>query len=135
MKIILTLYHLLAFLLLAAAAMLQLNDPDPLLWAGFFSSCALTPLLAVFRVDVRILYLLCAAYGIVVLIPTIDGLLEYLRLADSVSLLQGMSTDKPYIEEAREFLGVLIAYGLITVSMLGSKQQKTVGFAESLKKK
>jgi hypothetical protein len=121
MKIILMLYHLLAFLLLVTAAILQINDPDPLLWGGFFSLCALIPLLSIFKLDVRILYPLCLVYGIVVLVPTIGGFLEYIRRSDSESLLQGMSPDKPYIEEARELLGALIALGLITVSMLGQK--------------
>jgi hypothetical protein len=113
MKIMLMFYHLMAFLLLVVAAALQLNDPDPVYWGGFYSFCALIPLLAIFRIHSWILYALCAIYGLVVIIPTIDGFAEYLRQAEP--LLQQMSADKPYIEEAREFLGALIALALISV--------------------
>ncbi len=113
MKIFLMIYHLLAFLLLVVAAVLQLNDPDPLYWGGFYALCALIPLLAVFRIHSRVLYALCAIYGLAVIIPTLDGFWNYVRQAEP--LLQQMSADKPYIEEAREFLGALIALGLVGV--------------------
>jgi hypothetical protein len=102
-----------AFLLLIAAAALQLNDPDPVYWGGFYFVCSLVPLLALFRINNWILYVLCGIYGLVVIIPTIDGFIQDLRLAEP--LLQQMSPDKPYIEEAREFLGALIALALVAV--------------------
>jgi hypothetical protein len=113
MKIALMFYHLLAFLLLVVAAGLQLNDPDPVYWGGFYFLCALVPLLAIFRIHSWILYFLCVTYFLAVIIPTIDGFFEELRLAEP--LMQQMSVDKPYVEEAREFLGALIALGLISV--------------------
>jgi hypothetical protein len=88
---------------------------------GCFGVCALIPPLSIFKLDVRILYPLCLVYGIVVLLPTIEGFLEYIRRADSESLLQGMSPGKPYLEEARELPGTLIALALTTVSLLGRK--------------
>jgi hypothetical protein len=120
MKIMFRLYHLLAFLLLLGFAAVQLNDPDPLFWGGFYVACATIPLLAVFRINSWILYALCVAYGIAVIAPTLDGFFEYQR--HSESLVHGMSPDRPYIEEAREFLGALIAFVLITVSMLGRRR-------------
>ena len=113
MKIVLMSYHVVAFLLLIAAAALQLNDPDPVYWGGFYFVCSLVPLLAIFRINSRILYVLCGIYGLAVIIPTIDGFIQDLRLGEL--LLQQMSPDKPYVEEAREFLGALIALGLISV--------------------
>jgi hypothetical protein len=113
MKVMFMFYHLLVFLLLLTAAALQLNDPDPWVWGGFYAVCALVPLLAIFRINSWILYALCGLCGLVVIIPTLDGFIEYLRQAEP--LLQQMAADKPYIEEAREFLGALIALGLISV--------------------
>jgi hypothetical protein len=113
MKIVLMSYHVMAFLLLITAAALQLNDPDPVYWGGFYFVCSLVPLLAIFRINSWILYVLCGIYGLAVIIPTIDGFIQDLRLAEP--LLQQMSPDKPYVEEAREFLGVLIALALIVV--------------------
>jgi hypothetical protein len=121
MKIVLMLYHLLALLTLMVFAALQLND-SPLLWGGFYSCCALIPLLVIFRVESRILWLLysvCVIYGIVVLVPAVDGFFEYLKHEDS--LLSGMSADRPYIKEGREFLGALIAVGMCALSLVGRK--------------
>jgi hypothetical protein len=120
MKITLLFYHLLAFLLLIAAAALQLNDPDPVLWAAFYTSCSLIPLLAFFRVNTRIPYTFCIIYGVAVLATSIDGFFEYPKHTEP--LLQGMNPDKPYVEEAREFLGAMIAIGLITVSLVGQNR-------------
>jgi hypothetical protein len=38
-------------------------------------------------------------------------------------LMQSMNPQKPYIEECREFLGVLIAFALVVVSALLAKQK------------
>lgn len=126
MKIALMFYHLLAFILLAWFAALQLNDPDPLYWGGFYGLCALVPLLAAFRVESRILYALCMLYGVTALVLSLHGGLEYLGHADE-SLLHGMSPDKPYIEETRELLGSLIALGMISFYPLTRRRRKQAG--------
>lgn len=108
-------FNLVAFLLLAIATVLQLNDPDPGFWASFYFVCSLIPLLAIFKVYNRILYWLGVVFCITAIVLTIDGGIEYLRHFREESLLQGMSLDKPYIEEARELLGALIALGIISV--------------------
>lgn len=127
MKIMLMFYHLLAFILLAWFAALQLNDPDPVYWGGFYGLCALVPLLAAFRVESRILYTLCMVYGVTALVLTGSGSLEYLGHVDE-SLLHGMRPDKPYIEETRELLGTLIALSLISVYPLTRRRRMQVEF-------
>lgn len=127
MKIVLMIYHLLAFVLLAWFAALQLNDPDPMYWGAFYALCALVPLLAFFRIESLILYGLCVVYGISALVLTVSGELEYLRHAGTESLLHGMSADKPYIEEAREFLGASIALALISVYPLTRRRRRQAG--------
>ena len=124
MKIALMIYHLATFVVLAWFAALQLNDPDPLYWGGFYALCTLVPLLAVFRIESLVLYGLCMIYGVSALVLTGSGELEYLQHAGTESLLQGMNPDKPYIEEAREFLGALIALALISVYPLTRRWRK-----------
>lgn len=124
MKMVFMFYHLVAFILLVWFSILQLNDPDPLYWGGFYALCALVPVLAAFHIESRILYALCVVYGITALVLTGSGELEYLRHAGTESLLQGMSSGKPYIEEAREFLGALIALGLISVYPLTRRKRQ-----------
>lgn len=117
-------FHVLAFALLAATAALQLNDPDPVFWAGFYLACSLVPLLAVFRIHSRVLYGLCILYGVAALAVTADGVVEFLRHAGGESLIQGMSPDKPYIEEGREFIGTLIALAIVGVYLAGNLARK-----------
>lgn len=125
MKIVMMAYYLLAFITLACFAALQLNDPDPLFWGGFYGLCAMVPLLGAFKIDIRIPYALCLLYGAVVLWdPTTGGFVEYLGHARTESMLHDMAPDKPYIEEAREFLGTLIALGLITVCLVIGLKRK-----------
>jgi hypothetical protein len=115
-------YHVPAFLLLIAAAALQLNDPDPLFWGGFYLLCALIPALAVFKIHSHLLYGLCLVYGIAALVLTAGGGMEYLQHAHEESLTQAMAPNKPYIEEAREFLGAVIALCIISVYLLRNRK-------------
>jgi hypothetical protein len=119
-------YHVPALLLLIAAAALQLNDPDPLFWGGFYLSCSLVPALAVFKIHSRLLYGLCLVYGIAAMVLTAGGGMEYLQHAHEESLTQAMAPDKPYIEEAREFLGAIIALCIISVYPLINLKRKPV---------
>ena len=116
-------FNLAAFLLLAIATALQLNDPDPWFWAGFYFICSLIPLLAVFKIYSRALYWICFLFCITAITLTVGGGVEYLRHIHEESLLQGMSPDKPYIEETRELLGTLIALAIITVYPLRNRKK------------
>jgi hypothetical protein len=73
-------------------------------------------LLAVFRIYSRALYWVCAAFAIVLAGISLGGGIEFLHHIPEVSLLHGMSPDRPYVEETRELLGALIALAMISVS-------------------
>ena len=115
------------FLLLFSFALLQLNDPDPALWTGFYFICSLTPLLLTFRIRFRPLFFLNVFLSFIVMGLYVGGALEYLRHANE-PLMQSMSPDKPYIEEAREFIGAVIALGtLFTCGILDKFQSRPRG--------
>lgn len=100
------------FLLLFSFALLQFNDPDPALWTGFYFICSLTPLLLAFRIRCRPLLLLNILLSLIVMGLYVDGAVEYVHHAYE-PLMQSMSPDKPYIEEAREFIGAAITLGTL----------------------
>jgi len=115
------------FLLLFSFALLQLNDPDPALWTGFYFICSLTPLLLAFRISLQPLLFLNVILSLIVMGFYLDGALEYLRHAYE-PLMQSMSPDKPYIEEAREFIGAVITLGtLVTCGILDKFQSRPRG--------
>lgn len=121
MKYFLKAIYCLFGLTLLAFAGLQFNDPDPIIWVGFYTLCALIPLLLVFNIFNRGLFLLTAIWCCIELLISAPGAYQYYLHMTEEPLMQGMNPQKPYIEECREFLGVLIALGLVVISALLAK--------------
>jgi hypothetical protein len=95
---------------------LQLNDPDPIIWIGFYILCALIPSLLLFNIFNRPLFLLAIVWcGVELFISASGAYNYYLHMAEE-PLMQSMNPQKPYIEECREFIGVLIALTLVVIS-------------------
>lgn len=110
--------HLLfAFCLLAFAA-LQFNDPDPLVWIIFYTLCAAVPILALLNRPIGAVFWITLLLCVINLGLYVSGAYNYYLHRDQEPLMQSMNPEKPYIEEAREFLGVLIALVLIVISYL-----------------
>jgi hypothetical protein len=118
--------HLLFALCLLAFAALQYNDPDPITWILFYGICAAVPGLALFDRPIKpVFWIALALCGINVALYA-SGAYNYFLHRTQEPLMQSMNPDKPYIEEAREFLGVLIALTFIVIShTLGKYQQRS----------
>ena len=92
-------------------AALQYNDPDP--WAWIFMYMAFG-LIAIFSASGRhnkwftLAIALVSISWMVVLFP---GLWQWITEEPADALLYGMSPDKMYIEESREFLGLFMGLG------------------------
>lgn len=110
--------HLLFALTLLAFAALQFNDPDPVVWIAFYTICAAVPALALFNRPVRLIFWLALLFCGITLAMYASGAYNYYLHKDQEPLMQSMNPDKPYIEEAREFGGALIALVLICISTL-----------------
>lgn len=115
--------HLLFTLILIAFAYLQLNDPDPVVWTLFYLICAVVPVLELMNKRNRYIFLIAVGLCIMDLGIYTHGAYTYYLHSNEEALMQSMNPAKPYIEEAREFLGSLIALVLISISYwLGSKK-------------
>lgn len=104
--------HAFLLALLVYIAWLQLNDPDPLFWVLLYLLAASAPLLALIDRPLKSRpYLLGLASGFCLagMAMVLGGASVYLQHLGEDSLIQDMSADKPYIEEARELIGALIA--------------------------
>lgn len=99
-------------------AALQINDPDPVIWVSFYCLCAAVPLLLLANKFIRSLFWLTLAICVIELMLSASGAYNYYLHMDQEPLMQSMNPEKPYIEEAREFLGVLIALALVCISAL-----------------
>lgn len=109
-----------------AFAALQVNDPDPVLWILIYGVMAVVSVMAIFEYYNRKLMIgLAIVYGIymVILFP---GVAEWLQQDDKSVLFDDvMKMEYPYIEESREFLGLLICQLVLAVCFFRSFRGKT----------
>ena len=118
-----TIHFLFALCLLAFAA-LQFNDPDPLTWILFYTICAAVPLLALFNRPMHPVFWIALIVCGLELALYAGGAYNYYLHRTEEPLMQSMNPDKPYIEEAREFLGALIATVFVLISHLLAHYRK-----------
>ena len=93
------------FILIAAV---QFNDPDPLRWIAVYAGVAVIAGLAAlgryWRPLIGIWLVLCLGWSLYLM----PGVFELFMNHSAGDLFTGMSSDRPYVEEAREALGLLI---------------------------
>jgi hypothetical protein len=98
-------------------AFVQINDPDPVLWILIYGAMATVAMMAIFQyyprkflVAILVLYL---AYGIFTLIYH-PGVLEWLKSENKSDIFDDVKKmENLYIEESREFLGLMICIGVL----------------------
>ena len=110
--------HALFALCLLTFAALQFNDPDPVVWIIFYTLCAAVPILALLNRPTGAVFWITLLLCVINLGLYAGGAYNYYLHRNQEPLMQSMNPEKPYIEEAREFLGVLIALVLIVISYL-----------------
>ncbi len=128
---ILNILFVVIFILFAA---LQYNDPDPYVWIPIYLYAALLCFLALNHKYSPILYTI----GLVVyfsyaayLFFDKSGVLNWAEQHDAENLVQTMKATKPWIEETREFGGLLIVIIALIINMIWLKKQKVQNFANS----
>jgi hypothetical protein len=90
-------------------AFVQINDPDPVIWILIYGAMAVLSIMAIFKfyptkftIGLLVVYIL---YSFVF----IPGVLEWLKQDDKSMLFDDVAKMQyPYVEEAREFLGLFI---------------------------
>ena len=117
------LVNLLLALMFVVFAFLQINDPDPVIWILIYGAMAVVCILAAFKVyskiALAIMLLGLVAYSFVF----IDGVMEWFAQPDKSVLFDDvMKMEYPYIEESREFLGLLICAVVLIVHLILSRK-------------
>ena len=90
-------------------ALVQLNDPDPLIWVTFYAAIACACTVAAYRPLPRAVSLALGGVIAVGVALTLPGFVDWLLNRPPSDLWAPMSDDRMYIEHSRELLGLLIA--------------------------
>lgn len=108
-------------------AFVQINDPDPILWILIYGNMAALCVLAMFKM--RFVYWLGATiifYGIYAGL-LIGGAMEWLQSPDRSLLFDDIAKMQyPYIEETREFLGLVICIAAAIFHLLSNRKKQGI---------
>jgi len=111
-------------LLFLVFAFVQINDPDPIVWILIYGNMAVLSVLAMFRM--RFVYWIVATMVIYLIYASllINGALEWFQSPDRSLLFDDLAKMQyPYIEETREFLGLLICVAAGTFQLLSNRKK------------
>lgn len=104
--------------ILALFGTLQLNDPDPILWASIYFVCS-----GLWIAEWAGIRKNWAIPGVILVLvfwmgTLVQGPIDLMNFGDPGDLMAQMSRDKHYIEESREFLGLgICAMSLLILSL------------------
>jgi hypothetical protein len=104
-------------------AYVNLNDKDAYLWVSIYASAAICCGLAAAGKHYPLAYLLLIAFYLiyaVIIFFAKDGVRDWLTKYNKPSLIESMQATKPYIEQTREFFGLLIIAGALLINYFTS---------------
>lgn len=120
-------FNLIFTILFLISAGLQYNDPDPYVWIPLYLLAAFLCFRAYQRKFFESLYLIAILiYGAYALYLFFDqnGVLSWAKDHAAESLVQTMKAEKPWVEETREFGGLMIMILAMAVNLIYSIRQK-----------
>lgn len=120
-------FNLLFCLLFVISAGLQYNDPDPYVWIPIYGYGAVLCWLAFSNKYYPRAYLagiiVYLAYAIW-LFFTSDGVWDWITKHNAENIAQTMKAERPWIEDTREFFGLLILVFVLLVDYLYAKKRR-----------
>ena len=111
------------FILFAA---LQYNDPDPYLWMPIYLYTAIFCWLAFRNKFYTTAYLIgIFVYAVYALYKVFDanGLIDWATKHDAENIAETMKAEKPWIEESREFFGLVILIVVLLINYIYAKRR------------
>jgi hypothetical protein len=93
-------------------AVVQYNDPDPYLWVPIYLYPALLCFLKFIQKPIPSLaywagFLVFGVYAFYKMFDT-NGIIDWVQFHNASNIASSMKAEKPWIEESREFFGLLI---------------------------
>lgn len=107
-------FNIILAIMFLGFALLQINDPDPAVWILIYGAMTVVCSMAAYNYYVRPLMLVQAIAYIVYSVILWPGVMDWFRSPDRSLLFDDLAKMQfPYIEEAREFLGLLICLSVL----------------------
>jgi hypothetical protein len=122
-------FNIIFAVLFVLCAALQYNDPDPYVWMPIYLYAAVLCWLAFKGKYYPKAYLLgIVVYGIyaVYLVFTPDGVIDWVTKHNAEGIAKTMHAEKPWIEDAREFLGLLILIVVLLIDFIYARGRKRI---------
>jgi hypothetical protein len=116
-------FFCIVFILFAAV---QYNDPDPYIWMPIYLYTAVLCWLAFRNKFYPVAYVLgIAAYALYALYKVFDrnGLIDWITKHYSENIAETMKAEKPWIEETREFFGLVILIAVLLINYFYAKRK------------
>ena len=105
-------------------AYLQLNDPDPIVWIPIYGVMAIVCVLAMFQYYPRAVLFSLVIFYTLYSFFYIPGVKEWLAQDDKSQLFSNVAKmEHPFIEESREFLGLMINVAVLVVYLIISRKK------------
>jgi hypothetical protein len=105
-------------------AFVQINDPDPILWILIYGSMAAVCILAAYRIYYRIALIVLLIGFVSYSLVFFEGVMEWFSQPDKSVLFDDvMKMQHPYIEESREFLGLMICIVVLIIHLILSRKR------------
>ena len=101
--------NLILFILFVIFAVLQLNDPDGKLWFSIYFIVSLICLYNTFKPVPKSILILSIIALMSYSVFHFSLFIDYLNTENKEEIFGEMVYDKPYLEGAREFIGLLLA--------------------------
>jgi hypothetical protein len=105
-------------------ALLQLNDPDPLIWVSYYAAIACACTVAAYRPLPTVVFLGLVAVTASGAVLTLPGFADWILNRPTSDLWAPMSADRMYIEHSRELLGLVIAGACLVTARRFSRRRR-----------
>ena len=128
---VMKIFNILFGILFLVSAALQYNDPDPYIWIPIYLYASILCGLAAANKFYPIAYLLgiivYAGYALY-LFFTADGVLDWIQKHNAENIAGSMKATKPWIEDTREFFGLLIIIIVLAADYVFVKRKVRIAY-------
>lgn len=111
------------------SAALQYNDDDPYIWVPIYGYGAWICYSAArnnYYAQACLIGILIYIAGIAYYLVFKHGVIEWVQQHEAKDLVKSMQADKPWIEESREVLGLLILVIVLSIDWFVAKKRKPI---------